>query len=282
MLSLLRARVQSLVREVRSCKPIGAGGEGESGRGGKSSDCFRLSSVISSSVQDKLSKQKHLDCTGFPRESFLPSLQAEDGVPQAWDYKCVLAPRPSHGLRPCSSGGTGLPCSSRGFSAAWPWLIVTAPVWPGSARPLSTWSFKPASPPSSVPPPVRVRLVSGHSRFHFVPSCSHFKSWWCEPWRAGACHSASAQAGQTPDLPEVHNPPASQDRREACSGLACARPACGWHRISTCSPAGPRADGSCVLAPMYTAVCFSSVPFPCFIELKHKAFLSVLWRSSSM
>ena len=139
-----------------------------------------------------------------------------------------------------------------------------------------------ASPPSSVPPPVRVRLVSGHSRFHVIPSCSHFKSRWCEPWRACACHSASAQAGQTPDLHEVHNPPASQDRREACLGLACARPACGWHRISACSPAGPHADGSRVLAPMCTAVCFSSVPFPCFIELKHKAFLSVLWRSSSM
>ena len=103
MLSLLRAQVHSLVRELRSCKPCGA--EGERGRGRKSSDCFRLSSVISSSVQDKFSKQKHLDCSSFPWESFLPSLQAEDRAPQAQDCKVAWCPDPPAACWPCSSGG---------------------------------------------------------------------------------------------------------------------------------------------------------------------------------
>ena len=55
--SLLRAQVHSLVRELRSCKPCGA--EGERGRGRKSSDGFCLSSVIPSSVRDKSSKSRN-------------------------------------------------------------------------------------------------------------------------------------------------------------------------------------------------------------------------------
>lgn len=83
-------------------------GRGER-RGGESLDCLRLSSVTSSSVQDKLSKQKRLDCSAFPREPFLPSLQAEDGAPQAQDCEYLLVPRPSCSLWPCSSGGTVSP-----------------------------------------------------------------------------------------------------------------------------------------------------------------------------
>lgn len=31
-------------------------------------------------------------------------------------------------------GGHSFPCSARGLSAAWPWLILTVPVWPGPSK----------------------------------------------------------------------------------------------------------------------------------------------------